>query len=189
MSGVVIGFVIATLIAFLLPPLLRRRTGVPIPNVVFHAVAILMIIAGLVSTSVVYVPDGYSAHLFRTYGGGSLPSGRIVAVNGENGPQARILSPGFHVEPLINLFYAVDLSHPEVSVPPGMVGILTARDGAPLRSGQAYADPFPAEIGGGMVDAEVFLTRGGQRGPQLNVLTPGRYRLNRYLWDVAILKA
>ena len=39
------------------------------------------------------------------------------------------------------------------------------------------------------MDAEVFLNKGGQRGPQLSVLTPGRYRLNDYLWDVEILDA
>src|SRR5262249_33593852 len=32
-------------------------------------------------------------------------------------------------------------------------------------------------------DAETFLKNGGQRGPQLTVLTPGRWRVNRYLWD------
>ena len=34
-----------------------------------------------------------------------------------------------------------------------------------------------------MLDAETFLQNGGQRGPQLTVLTPGTYRLNTYLWD------
>jgi regulator of protease activity HflC (stomatin/prohibitin superfamily) len=40
-----------------------------------------------------------------------------------------------------------------------------------------------------MLDAEVFLLNGGQRGPQLSVLTPGKYRLNRYLWDIAEVDA
>lgn len=30
-----------------------------------------------------------------------------------------------------------------------------------------------------------FLKNGGERGPQLIVLTPGKYRLNRCLWDYA----
>ena len=30
---------------------------------------------------------------------------------------------------------------------------------------------------------------GGQRGPQLSVLTPGKYRLNRYLWDITEVDA
>ena len=40
-----------------------------------------------------------------------------------------------------------------------------------------------------MLDAEYFLTHGGQRGPQTTILTPGNYRLNTYLWDVDIQDA
>jgi hypothetical protein len=154
-----------------------------------RVVVVILIVVVLISTSVVYVPDGYLAHLFRIYAGGSLPAGRIVSIDGENGPQARILTPGIHIEPLINVFYSVDTSHQEIAVPQGKVGILTARDGAPLRSGQVFGDPFPDQFGFLMLDAEVFLKKGGQRGPQLTVLTPGRYRLNKYLWDVDIVDA
>ena len=35
-----------------------------------------------------------------------------------------------------------------------------------------------------MLDADTFLKNSGQRGQQLTVLPPGKYRLNRYLWDV-----
>jgi hypothetical protein len=189
MLGIIIGIVAAALVVYLVPSFLQQRYGAVIPGAIFHVLAVLILIGGFLSTSVVYVPNGYSAHLFRTYGGGSLPPGRIVAVNHENGPQARILSPGFHFEPLINLFYTVDLSMPEISVPQGKVGVLIARDGGPLRSGQVYGDPFPTDLGNNMLDAQVFLNKGGQRGPQLTVLTPGTYRLNHYLWEVSILDA
>jgi hypothetical protein len=62
--------------------------------------------------------------------------------------------------------------------------VLVAKDGAPLLAGQPFADPFPASFGYQMLDAETFLKNGGQRGPQLSVLPPGKYRLNRYLWDI-----
>jgi hypothetical protein len=58
-----------------------------------------------------------------------------------------------------------------------------------LRPGLAFADPFPGSFGYKMLDAEVFLLNGGQRGPQLSVLTPGKYRLNRYLWDITEVDA
>jgi hypothetical protein len=90
---------------------------------------------------------------------------------------------------LVNVLYDVDTSKTEISVAKGKVGVLTAKDGLPLRPGQAFADPFPANFGYQMLDAEVFLLNGGQRGPQLSVLTPGRYRLNRYLWDIAEVEA
>jgi len=40
-----------------------------------------------------------------------------------------------------------------------------------------------------MLDAEHFLTHGGQRGPQTTVLTPGNYRLSTYLWDLSEFNA
>jgi hypothetical protein len=150
-----------------------------------RAIGIIAILFAFASTSFVFVPDGRVGHLFRVYGGGSLTDGRIIAVNGENGPQAEVFTPGFHVRPLLNVIYTVDTSKEEVTIPQGKIGVLTARDGAPLRSGQAFADPFPPKYGYQMLDATTFLNNGGQRGPQLTVLTPGKWRINRYLWDVA----
>ncbi len=66
---------------------------------------------------------------------------------------------------------------------------LNAKDGAPLRPDQFLADAFPPEHELDMLDAEYFLTHGGQRGPQTTVLTPGNYRLNTYLWDLSIYNA
>src|SRR5439155_13338208 len=77
----------------------------------------------------------------------------------------------------------------ETVIEDGNIGVLNAKDGAPLRLGQAFADPFPPEFGNSMLDAEVFLRNRGQRGPQLSVLAPGTYRLNSYLWDVKIVPA
>src|SRR5258708_8738763 len=49
----------------------------------------------------------------------------------------------------------------------------------------AFADAFPPKYGYQMLDATTFLGNGGQRGPQLTLLTPGKRRINRYLWDGA----
>lgn len=189
MLGLIMGVIAGLIVIFVVPPLLPERYKGMTSDIAVRLIGVAIILFSLLSTSFVYVPDGYSAHLFRVYAGGSLPPGRIIAADGENGPQARILAPGFHLEPLINVMYTVDTSQPELEIPQGKVGVLTARDGAPLRFGQAFADPFPPAVGNGMLDAQRFLKDGGQRGAQLSVLTPGRYRLNRYLWDVAIVNA
>jgi hypothetical protein len=189
MIGLLIGIFVGALVMVLAPTMLPERFRDVLPSMAIRLLGAFIILFALASTSFVYVPDGYSAHLFRVYLGRALPPGKIVATAGENGPQARLLAPGFHVEPLINVLYTVDTSRPETEVPQGKVGILTARDGASLRFGQAFADPFPADLGTNMLDAERFLTRGGQRGPQLSILTPGRYRLNAYLWRVELVDA
>src|SRR5439155_21715388 len=76
-----------------------------------------------------------------------------------------------------------------VSIPSGKYGFLNAKDGKPLRPDQFLADAFPPAHELDMLDAEYFLTHAGQRGPQTTILTPGSYRLNTYLWDLAIYNA
>lgn len=181
--------VLGALIALFGPTLLPQQFRSPLASSALRTIGVLAVLFAVASTSFVRVPDGYLGQLFRIYGGGSLSEGRIVAVRGENGPQAKILTPGFHPWLLVNVLYDVDTSKPEVSIPKGKVGILTAKDGASLRPGQTFADPFPEKFGYQMLDAEVFLLNGGQRGPQLSVLTPGKYRLNRYLWDITEVDA
>jgi len=189
MFDLAIGLLSAVIIAFVLPSFLPAQVRAWFTDTVARALGAIVIIFAIASTSFVRVPDGHLGQLFRVYGGGSLTEGRIVAVHGENGPQGKILTPGFHPWLLVNVLYDVDTNKLEVSIPKGKVGILTAKDGASLRAGQAFADPFPASFGFKMLDAEVFLLNGGQRGPQLSVLTPGKYRLNRYLWDITEVDA
>jgi hypothetical protein len=182
---VVVGALFLSVVPSLLPPAYQSRL---VAGAV-RLIGVMCILFAVASTSYVFVPDGHLGHLFRIYGGGSLTGGRIVAANGENGPQAEIFTPGFHARPMLNVIYSVDTSKEEVTIPQGKVGVLTARDGAPLRSGQAFADPFLPRLGYQMLDAATFLNNGGQRGPQLTVLTPGKWRINRYLWDVTEVDA
>lgn len=150
---------------------------------------VIVILSTVVSTSVIWVPDGNLGTIFRVYGGNSLAPGKIVATDGENGPQARVLPPGFRFELLMHVFNKVDVTQPQTIIPEGSVGILNARDGQPLRPGQAFADPFIGDKRDTMLDANTFLNTGGQRGPQLTVLTPGTYRLNPYLWEIKTVSA
>src|SRR5215472_7975470 len=184
MTGLM-ALVVLGLLLLAIPPLIPLHYRSWAVDNAARVIGIIIILFAFASTSFVFVPDGHLGHLFRVYGGGSLTEGRIVAANGENGPQAEVFTPGFHIRPLLNVIYTVDTSKEEVTIPQGKVGVLTARDGTPLRSGQAIADPFPPRYRYQMLDATTFLNNGGQRGPQLTVLTPGKWRINRYLWDVA----
>ena len=189
MFAFLLGVVLGAIVAFLGPSLLPQQFRNAFVASALRIIGVLVILFAIASTSFVRVPDGHLGQLFRVYGGRSLTEGRIIAAHGENGPQAKVVTPGFHPWFLVNVLYDVDTSRQEVSIPKGKVGVLTAKDGASLRPGQAFADPFPAAFGYKMLDAEVFLSNGGQRGPQLSVLTPGKYRLNRYLWDITEVDA
>ncbi|MEN8188421.1 MAG: SPFH domain-containing protein [Thermodesulfobacteriota bacterium] len=141
----------------------------------------------VLSTSFVIIDADKVGHLKRIYLGKSMDPGQIIAFEGQKGPQARILPPGFHFKFLLNVFFEVE--ELEVfSVAEGQYGFLVARDGKPLR-GRYLADAWPEDKFQNMLDATFFLKNGGQKGPQLSILPPGTYRLNRYLFEIKSGKA
>ncbi len=153
---------------------------------------VLSVFLGLfffVSLSFVFVDSDQTGHLKKIYLGEDLQSGRIIGANGEKGPQARIIPPGFHFEPLINLINEIEML-PIVRIPEGKLGVLIAKDGMPLRETQYIADKWADGTEQQMLDAKYFLTEGGgQKGPQLFTLKPGDHRINLYLFDVQIHNA
>jgi SPFH domain / Band 7 family len=153
-------------------------------RIVFAVIALIC----LAATSYVHVESDEIAVLNKIYGTSSLPGEHIIATNGEKGPQAEILTPGWHPWFLVNVIYQVE-NKKVVSIPSGKYGFLVAKDGVPLRPDQFLADAFPAGHELDMLDAEYFLTHDGQRGPQTTILTPGTYRLNTYLWDITVKDA
>ena len=189
--AVIILTVLAVLIAVFLPQFISSQDPAKdrILQHVRHTVRGLSFLAAILiaaSSSFVYVEKDETGHLDKVYFGGSLKSGEIIATDGEKGPQAEILPPGFHFQPLLTIIYNVKME-PVIEVPPGQYGFLYAKDGAPLRDDQTYADPFPAGDADKMVnDAVYFLKHGGQKGSQTTVLTPGKYRLNHHLWRVEL---
>lgn len=112
-----------------------------------------------------------------------IPSGRIIAVNGEAGFQAQTLAPGIYFWKFI-WQYEVRLM-PFVTVPDGTIGLVMAKDGAELNSGAVLARRVESSM---FQDAEAFLRNGGQKGRQTAYLTPGNYRINTFLFEVTLAK-
>jgi len=163
--------------------LLRRITSFSgrVGGLLMVAIGLLM----LASTSFVWVDANRVGHLKRIYAFNELPKGRIVAMNGEKGPQAQILGPGFHFIPFVRVLYDYE-DFDVVEVPEGSYGQITTLDGAAMPEGMFIAPAFSDAEAADMLIAESFLTRGGYRGPQETVLKPGRYRINRYLFHVTV---
>lgn len=153
----------------------------PLGGIVALGIGLFM----LASTSFIFVDANQVGHLKRIYAFKELPPGRIIALNGEKGPQAEILGPGFHFIPLVRVLYDFE-EFDVVTIPEGYYGQLTTLDGQAMPSGMFMAPAIPDEDMGDMLKADVFLTKGGLRGPQETVLKPGQYRLNRYLFDVRL---
>ena len=111
--------------------------------------------------------------------GRPLASGRIIALDGEAGYQARLLSPGWHFG-LWRWRYKV-VRVPLVVVPPGEVAAVVAADGEAIPSHRVLAREVRCD---GFQDAEAFLRNGGERGRQIALLTAGTYRINPALFEV-----
>jgi uncharacterized membrane protein YqiK len=111
--------------------------------------------------------------------GPPLASGRIIALNGEAGYQARLLSPGWHFG-LWRWRYRV-IKVPTIIVRPGEIALIVAADGAAMPNEHVLGKSVPCDD---FQDAEAFLSRGGERGRQLAMLTAGTYRINPALFEV-----
>ncbi len=60
-------------------------------------------------------------------------------------------------------------------IPQGKVGVVTAADGEPLDPGRLLGKAIDGHRN--FQDAEQFIASGGQKGPQVEILTPGIYRI------------
>src|SRR5579863_3911205 len=110
-----------------------------------------------------------------------LPSGRIIALNGEAGKQARTLPPGIYYGYWIWQYNIVFQKF--VAIPNGKIGMINARDGAPLPAGRILGDPIESN---NFQDAEGFFKNGGRKGKQIDVLTSGSYRINTLLFEITL---
>ncbi len=110
-----------------------------------------------------------------------LPSGRIIALNGEAGFQSQTLAPGVYFGKWI-WQYVVTLQ-PLTVIPDGLIGLIMSKDGGELLPGAVLARRVDCQM---FQDAEMFLRSGGQKGRQAAFLTPGTYRINTFLFEVTL---
>lgn len=97
---------------------------------------------------------------------------------GEKGPQVMILPPGEHrINPHL---FTVDVES-AVIINENQVGIVEAVAGRPCKPGRIFADPVECD---NFQDGAGFLDNGGQKGPQIALLPPGKYRINTALFSV-----
>ncbi|MEX1252922.1 MAG: SPFH domain-containing protein [Dehalococcoidia bacterium] len=140
------------------------------------AVILLLIVAG---GMLIAVGGQQVGILERRYFGQPLPEGRVVAMRNEVGVQARVLQPGLHfMVPFIYVVQKVEM----LVIGEDEIGLVEAIDGRPLEPGHIFARHVE---GHDMCqDGEAFLRNGGQKGPQVDFLPPGKYRINTYLFNI-----
>jgi uncharacterized membrane protein YqiK len=139
------------------------------------------------------VPDGQIG-VIEACDGAPLPDGRVVARHvdcdnfqdaraflgrgGERGVQMSVVPPG--AWRINTLLFSVHLE-PMTIIEPGKIGAVEARDGAPLSGGRIIGKQVGCDS---FQDAQAFMARGGQRGPQMSIVPQGKYRINPRLFKV-----
>jgi uncharacterized membrane protein YqiK len=96
----------------------------------------------------------------------------FIKRGGVKGIQLRTLPPGLW--PIHPYLFRVSVAKTTI-IPPGKVGVVTAADGAPLDAGRLHGKAIPNHVN--YQNAEQFIGSGGQKGPQVEILTPGTYRI------------
>src|SRR5262245_5673854 len=96
----------------------------------------------------------------------------FIKRGGVKGIQLRTLPPGLW--PIHPYLFRVSIAKATM-VPQGKVGVVTAADGGPLDPGRLLGKAISDHRN--FQDAEQFIASGGQKGPQVDILTPGVYRI------------
>ena len=97
----------------------------------------------------------------------------FIKQGGVKGIQLRTLPPGkWAIHPYL---FGVSIASATM-IPPGKVGIVTSSDGDQLDKGRLHGKAIRDHRN--FQDAESFISNGGQKGPQVEILTPGTYRIH-----------
>lgn len=104
---------------------------------------------------------------------------KFLANKGQKGPQIRILGPGNYR--INTMLFKVSVNR-ITNVTGGYLGMVTAMDGAGIPEGRLLGHKVEGHLN--FVDGEAFLNNGGEKGRQLDVLMPGKYRINTALFRV-----
>jgi uncharacterized membrane protein YqiK len=118
-----------------------------------------------------FIPNSRIGIVEKRFGQRSVKGG-FIALHGEAGYQPDVLRGGLHF--LMPIQFVVHIA-PLVTIPQGKIGYIFSRDGEPLSAMQTLASNNTAND---FQDVNAFLTHGGQRGPQRQILREGTYAIN-----------
>jgi uncharacterized membrane protein YqiK len=145
-------------------------------------------------TDLVVIPKG-KIGLLTAKDGLQLPTGSILARHvecddfqdsrafltkgGQRGKQVGYLNNGvYRINKYLFDIYLNDITYIE----DGMVGVVTALDGTPLEIGAIAGSVIQSH--NNFQDFDKFLSNGGQRGMQIQVIQAGSYSLNPWAVDI-----
>ena len=142
------------------------------PQIILAIVALVVVLVLLILASGVrFIPNNRIGIVEKRFGQKSVRGG-FIALHDEAGYQPEVLRGGLHY--LMPFQFVVHIA-PLVTIPQGKIGYIFARDGVALSPMQVLATNTQAND---FQDVTSFLTNGGQRGPQRQILREGTYAIN-----------
>lgn len=134
-------------------------------------IALGVIVLLILLSGIRFIPNNRIGIVEKRFGSRTLKSG-FIALKGEAGYQPNVLRGGLHF--LMPIQYRVHIV-PLVTIAQGKIGYIFARDGEPLSAMQVLATNVTAND---FQNVTAFLSNGGQRGPQRQILREGTYAIN-----------
>lgn len=130
----------------------------------------------------VIIRDDQVGIKIRKIFGNQMPQGQIIARKQMDvGIQADVLMPKMYwFNPITWRIKKTKM----IEITPGKIGVVDAIDGEPLPRGRLLGDHVDCNS---YQDAKMFLDNGGKRGPQVEILRPGYYRINTELFSIAMV--
>jgi len=139
---------------------------------------VLIVVVVLLLPGLKLITDYEVGILTKRMFGRKMPQGQVVARNGEIGVQANTLMPGLYWR--IPIIWKIQKTA-VTEILPTEVGIVESIDGKAIPRGRLLGDDIECNH---FQDAKMFLENGGMKGPQVAILRPGIYRINRYAFKV-----
>jgi uncharacterized membrane protein YqiK len=152
-------------------------------TLIIVAVLVIVVLGFLVGRSVFRIRANEVGILVKKFGGARMAPGQIIAKRGQIGVQAETLRPGLYFK-FVLLWQVLKAGITEVG--PDQIATVEAIDGQPLPPGRFTGDSVDCNK---FQDGEAFLINGGKKGQQVDILTPGQYRINTYLFKVTVKPA
>lgn len=142
-------------------------------NILYILFILVIIVVGiLILSGLVYIGRYEVGIKTKKIFGKKMSQGKIIACNGEVGIQADTLMPGLYwFNPFI---WKVEKEKVTV-VTSKEIAIVEAIDGNVIPTGRLLANAVDCN---NFQDASEFISKGGQKGPQVSILRPGTYRIN-----------
>ncbi|HXQ92760.1 MAG TPA: SPFH domain-containing protein [Nitrososphaerales archaeon] len=141
-------------------------------------IIVLVLFYVFLGRGIFLVRDNQIGVLTKKFSGQRMPQGQIIARKNQIGIQAHTLMPGLYIR---NPIIWQIKKFPITEIGEEQVGVVESIDGETLPKARLLGDAIEC---GHFQDGEAFLDNHGKKGPQVDILQPGKYRINPLLFKI-----